>query len=61
MNEQTRQRLLNLEALVEAGFSPYPYRFPKTHSAHQVLKAKEGAPRNRSGPKGWPWRVASWP
>jgi lysyl-tRNA synthetase class 2 len=29
MNEQTRQRLLNLEALVEAGFEPYPYRFPQ--------------------------------
>ncbi|WP_287929776.1 OB-fold nucleic acid binding domain-containing protein, partial [Thermus sp.] len=44
MNEQTRQRLLNLEALVEAGFQPYPYRYPKTHSAKEILSAKEGAP-----------------
>ncbi|MCS6868050.1 MAG: lysine--tRNA ligase [Thermus sp.] len=44
MNEQTRQRLLNLEALVEEGFEPYPYRFPKSHSAQEILAAKAGAP-----------------
>ncbi|WP_234554921.1 lysine--tRNA ligase [Thermus caliditerrae] len=44
MNEQTRQRLLNLEALVEAGFEPYPYRYPKTQSAQEILAAKAGAP-----------------
>ncbi len=54
MNEQTRQRLLNLEALVEAGFPPYPYRFPKTHHAQEILKAKEGA----SPEQEWPERVA---
>jgi len=38
MNEQTRQRLLNLEALAEAGFQPYPYRYPKTHRATRRLR-----------------------
>ncbi|GAB5602505.1 lysine--tRNA ligase [Thermus sp. FJN-A] len=54
MNEQTRQRLLNLEALVEAGFAPYPYRYPKTHSAAQVLAARVGAPPETE----WPEEVA---
>jgi lysyl-tRNA synthetase class 2 len=54
MNEQTRQRLLNLEALVEAGFEPYPYRFPKTHSAGAILDAKAGAPPETE----WPEEVA---
>ncbi len=54
MNEQTRQRLLNLEALVEAGFEPYPYRYPKTHSASEVLEAKKGAPPESE----WPEEVA---
>jgi lysyl-tRNA synthetase class 2 len=54
MNEQTRQRLLNLEALVEAGFEPYPYRFPKTHSAGAILEAKAGAPPETE----WPEEVA---
>ncbi len=54
MNEQTRQRLLNLEALVEAGFEPYPYRFPKTHSARAILEAKAGAPPETE----WPEEVA---
>lgn len=62
MNDQTRQRLLNLEALVEAGFAPYPYRFPKTHSAEAILKAKRGAPLSPSGRRRrWPWPGASWP
>ena len=51
MNEQTRQRLLNLEALVEAGFAPYPYRFPKTHGAREILKAKAGAPPEAEWPE----------
>ena len=51
MNDQTRQRLLNLEALVEAGFAPYPYRFPKTHSAEAILKAKRGAPPESEWPE----------
>lgn len=54
MNEQTRQRLQNLEALVEAGFEPYPYRYPKTHSAQDILQDKEGAPPGSE----WPEEVA---
>lgn len=54
MNEQTRQRLLNLEALVEAGFEPYPYRFPKTHDAAEVLETRAGAPPETE----WPEEVA---
>lgn len=54
MNEQTRQRLMNLEALVEAGFAPYPYRFPKTANAADLLKDKAGAPPETE----WPERVA---
>lgn len=38
-SEQTRQRLANLKALVEAGFEPFPYRYDKTHSAAQILAA----------------------
>lgn len=51
MNEQTRQRLLNLEALVEAGFEPYPYRFPKTHKALEILEGKKGAPPGTEWPE----------
>ncbi|GAA5335502.1 lysine--tRNA ligase [Thermus hydrothermalis] len=51
MNEQTRQRLLNLEALVEAGFAPYPYRYPKTDRAQDLLKAKAGAPPETEWPE----------
>ncbi|GGM94809.1 lysine--tRNA ligase [Thermus composti] len=54
MNEQTQQRLKNLEALVEAGFAPYPYRYPKTHSAREILEAKKGAPPETE----WPEEVA---
>ena len=54
MNEQTRQRLLNLEALVEAGFAPYPYRYPKTDRAQDLLKAKAGAPPETE----WPQEVS---
>ncbi|RIH89349.1 Lysine--tRNA ligase [Meiothermus luteus] len=42
-SEQTQQRLANLEALVEAGFERFPYRFPKTHDAAQILSAHAGA------------------
>ncbi len=54
MNEQTRQRLLNLEALVEAGFEPYPYRWPKTHSAQGILAGRAGSPPGTE----WPEEVA---
>ena len=42
-NEQTRERLKNLEALVEAGFEPFPYRFEKDTSAAE-LKARHPDP-----------------
>lgn len=54
MNEQSQKRLLDLEALVETGFEPYPYRYPKTHAASEILKAKEGAPPGSE----WPEEVA---
>ncbi|MER3553471.1 MAG: lysine--tRNA ligase [Meiothermus sp.] len=38
-SEQTRQRLANLKALTEAGFEPFPYTYPKTHDAAQILAA----------------------
>ena len=48
--DQLKQRLANLEALVEAGFEPYPYRYPKTHDAAQLLAAYADA-----GPEeAWP-------
>ncbi|WP_456410205.1 lysine--tRNA ligase [Oceanithermus sp.] len=42
-SDQTQQRLRNLEALVEAGFEPFPYRYEKTHDAQAILRAHEGA------------------
>ncbi|AEB11850.1 lysine--tRNA ligase [Marinithermus hydrothermalis] len=42
-SEQTQQRLRNLEALKEAGYEAYPYRYPKTHDAAQILEAHAGA------------------
>jgi len=48
--DQLKQRLANLEALVEAGFEPFPYRYPKTHDAAQLLAAHADA-----GPEeAWP-------
>ncbi len=49
-NEQTLARLKNLEALVEAGFEPYPYRYEKTASAAEILERHKDA-----GPEeAWP-------
>jgi len=42
-SEQTQQRLANLEALAQAGFERFPYRFPKTHDAAQILANHAGA------------------
>lgn len=42
-SEQTQQRLANLKALEEAGFEPFPYSYPKTHDAAQILAAHAGA------------------
>ncbi|MBF6593856.1 MAG: lysine--tRNA ligase [Thermaceae bacterium] len=50
-NEQTRQRLANLEALVEAGFEPFPYTYPKTHDAAQILAAHQGAEPGQEWPQ----------
>lgn len=50
-NEQTQQRLKNLEALVEAGFEPFPYRFDKTHDAAQIRTAHEGAQPQQEWPE----------
>jgi lysyl-tRNA synthetase class 2 len=49
-SEQTRQRLANLDALVEAGFEPFPYTYPKTHDAAQILA---GHPHPQPGQE-WP-------
>ncbi len=46
LHEQTRARLNNLEALTEAGFEAYPYRYPKTHASADVLAAH---PEGESG------------
>ncbi|RIH83652.1 lysine--tRNA ligase [Calidithermus roseus] len=50
-SEQTQQRLKNLEALVEAGFEPFPYRFDKTHDAAQIRAAHEGAQPQQEWPE----------
>jgi lysyl-tRNA synthetase class 2 len=42
-SEQTQQRLANREALAEAGFERFPYRYPKTHDAVEILQAHAGA------------------
>ncbi|GEM85470.1 lysine--tRNA ligase [Meiothermus granaticius] len=54
-NEQTKQRLANLEALVEAGFEPFPYRYPKTHDAAQILAAHPGAEPGQEWPEEKVW------
>jgi lysyl-tRNA synthetase class 2 len=42
-SEQTQQRLANREALVEAGFERFPYRYPKTHDSGRILQNHAGA------------------
>ena len=49
-SEQTAQRLRNLEALVEAGFEPYPYRYEKTASAAELQQRHQGAGAEESWP-----------
>ncbi|ANE43363.1 lysine--tRNA ligase [Deinococcus puniceus] len=39
LHEQTISRLNNLDALREAGFEAFPYSYPQTHHAADVLKA----------------------
>ena len=50
-NEQMAQRLRNLEALVEAGFEPYPYRFEKTVSAAELQSRHQNAPAEQEWPE----------
>lgn len=50
-SEQTQQRLANLKALEEAGFEPYPYNYPKTHDAAQILAAHRGAQPQQEWPE----------
>jgi len=49
-SEQTLQRLANLEALAQAGFERFPYRFPKTHDATQILANHAGAEPQQEWP-----------
>lgn len=49
-SEQTQQRLANLEALEQAGFERFPYRFPKTYDAAQILAAHAGAAPQQEWP-----------
>lgn len=42
LHEQTIARLNNLDAQVAAGFDAYPYSYPKTHHASEVLAAHTG-------------------
>lgn len=42
-SEQTQQRLANREALVEAGFERFPYRYHKTHDAAEILQTHASA------------------
>jgi lysyl-tRNA synthetase class 2 len=50
-SEQTQQRLANLEALAQAGLEPFPYRFPKTHHAAQILANHAGAEPQQEWPE----------
>ncbi|XOB99496.1 lysine--tRNA ligase [Deinococcota bacterium DY0809b] len=49
--DQLKQRLANLEALVEAGFEPFPYRYAKSHDAAQILEAHAGAAPEEAWPE----------
>jgi lysyl-tRNA synthetase, class II len=42
LHEQTVARLNNLSALTEVGFEAFPYSYPQTHHAAQVLAAHPG-------------------
>lgn len=39
LHEQTVARIRNLEAQVEAGFGAFPYTYPRTHHAREILAA----------------------
>ncbi len=50
-NEQTQARLKNLEALSEAGFSRYPYKFEKDADAAEIKARHEGAEPGEAWPE----------
>ncbi|WP_216318139.1 lysine--tRNA ligase [Deinococcus aestuarii] len=55
LHEQTVSRLNNLDAWREAGFEPFPYRFPQTHHARDVIKAHPPDEQGRLEPgQEWP-------
>lgn len=55
LHEQTVSRLNNQDALREAGFEPYPYRYPQTHHARDVLAAHPVGEDGRLEPgQEWP-------
>ncbi len=56
-NEQTLARLKNLEALSEAGFPRYPYKFEKDTDAAEVKARHEGAGPGEAWPEA-PVRLA---
>ncbi|WP_051935371.1 lysine--tRNA ligase [Deinococcus sp. YIM 77859] len=51
LHEQTVSRLRNQEALREAGFEPYPYRYPQTHHTLDVLAAHPAAQPGEEWPE----------
>jgi lysyl-tRNA synthetase, class II len=53
-SEQTQQRLANLEALAEAGFERFPYRYDQTHHAQELQSQYGGAEPQTQ----WTQRVA---
>jgi lysyl-tRNA synthetase, class II len=60
LHEQTVARLNNQAAQTEAGFEAYPYSFPRTHSAAQLLSAHPGsADVPLEAGQAWPDETAS--
>ncbi|MDX2005849.1 MAG: lysine--tRNA ligase [Meiothermus sp.] len=50
-SEQTKQRMQNQQALVDAGFEKFPYSFEQTHHAKQILEAHTGAEPQQEWPE----------
>ncbi|MFC4426342.1 lysine--tRNA ligase [Deinococcus navajonensis] len=58
LHEQTLSRLNNLDAQVAAGFEAHPYRYDRTHHAHEVLAAHAVAEGSQLEPgQEWPQEV----
>jgi len=49
--DQLKQRLANLEALVEAGFKAFPHRFDKTHDAAAIVRDHAAAGAEEEWPE----------